>query len=164
MPLIGSGGIISLMQGYGFWLEPRGKGLIYLFYKRHIEVILEQPERFGFAKKELEEIYAKYGEPLGMEGRAREEIIAMAVERGWIRVRRYRGRAERISFNVKGLNPETKKRLCEFASALLNGIEIETSSGKERVKDLPDTRVVIADRQGNLLLEANLRKIAECEF
>jgi len=56
----------------------------------HIDAIIKNPSKFGLSASEIEKTYEKYNEPMGIEGKAREEIIINVVKRGWIRVRRYR--------------------------------------------------------------------------
>lgn len=53
----------------------------------HIHDLVENPEVFGFSKKEIEDTYNKYNEEIGSEGKAREEIISKAMANGWIRMR-----------------------------------------------------------------------------
>jgi hypothetical protein len=51
-------------------------------------MVLEKPEKFGLTKEELRKFYESYGEPLGHEGRAREEIIKRLMRKKWIRIRK----------------------------------------------------------------------------
>lgn len=55
----------------------------------HIKVITDDPEKFGLTRDYIESVYEKYGEKIGTEGKAREEIIKEASRQGWIRVRHY---------------------------------------------------------------------------
>jgi len=127
--------------------------------------VLSQPERFGFTKDRVVAIYEKYGERLGFEGFAREEILREAIRGGWIRVRRYAGRREVVSINVPSLSPEIKGVLSRFAARLTKGFEVMGPSGlSEHSKDYPDARVNITDPEGNLLLATTLQSLAEGNF
>jgi len=55
----------------------------------HIAFMIEKPELFNLTAKEINEIFAKYGEKLNIEGKAREELIRMVSKEGWIRIRHY---------------------------------------------------------------------------
>lgn len=64
-------------------------GDVYEIDEKHIRFILDNPELFDTEKSNLISIYKKYGEKIGQEGKAREEIIKMVSKDGWIRVRHY---------------------------------------------------------------------------
>lgn len=67
----------------------------------HIRAVLDDPEKFGFeSKEELLAVYRKYGEKIGREGKAREEIIRQATRHGWVRVRHYVGGNDYWSIQV----------------------------------------------------------------
>ena len=57
--------------------------------RNHINVVITNPERFGMTREQIGEVYQRYGEPLGLEGRAREEIVRALISIGWIRIRDY---------------------------------------------------------------------------
>lgn len=57
--------------------------------KSHIDVIVEDPEKFGLTYEEIAAVYEEHGETIGSEGEAREEVIKMVARNGWIRVRHY---------------------------------------------------------------------------
>lgn len=72
----------------------------------HLKPILNEPEKFGLSQKRLTEVYEQHGESLGAEGRARDQLIREAAEKGWVRVRRYREPANRIV--IQGYNIDSK--------------------------------------------------------
>ncbi|MGC9218876.1 MAG: hypothetical protein ACP5G8_05670 [Athalassotoga sp.] len=74
-------------MGKGYWIKDQN--IIDITYSTHLQEILNHPAEFGFTKKELEQIYFKHKEPFGLEQYAREEIIKISTQRGWIRVREY---------------------------------------------------------------------------
>lgn len=55
--------------------------------KSHVEAIIKKPSLFGMDHEEVHEAYQRHGEKLGLEGKAREELMKKALLRGWIRVR-----------------------------------------------------------------------------
>lgn len=62
----------------------------------HFRTILDDPARFGLTREEIEQTFAKHGEEIGSEGRARDEVIQSVTERGWVRVRRYNNLGTRL--------------------------------------------------------------------
>ena len=56
---------------------------------RHIHVIIGNPEQFGLTERFVKATYKKYKEKMYSEGNAREELIKLATQSGWVRVRRY---------------------------------------------------------------------------
>jgi hypothetical protein len=53
--------------------------------------MIKEPKTFGTTIEKIRELFKKHGEPLGHEGKAREEIMIAAMKRGWIRTRNVRG-------------------------------------------------------------------------
>lgn len=74
------------MQKEGFWVREK---YILKMNEYHIHYIIENPEVFNLSKKEVYDCYEKFGERIGIEGRAREELIKLVTNYGWIRVRHY---------------------------------------------------------------------------
>lgn len=86
----------------------------------HISTIIANPERFGFTKEHIEETYEKYGENMGREGKAREELIVDATKNGWMRVA-HNAVNDRFTINVWELNGKAKSNLKRFAEKLSRG-------------------------------------------
>lgn len=84
----------------------------------HINMVIKHPKKFGYTDKKIKDIYDKYGEPLGQEGKAREEIIVALVKSGWIRVRRYDNNG--YSINISKMTKKVKDILFDWAYKLLN--------------------------------------------
>ncbi len=68
-----------------FWISPRGEKLDVPL--SHIQLVLSDPETFDLNKEELIAIYRKYNEKIGVEGKARGEIMTVLLKKGWVRVR-----------------------------------------------------------------------------
>lgn len=60
--------------------------------KTHIRDLIDNPEVFGYTEEKIKELYKKYDEEYGDEGKARHEIMADVISKGWIRVRHHRRR------------------------------------------------------------------------
>lgn len=78
------------MEAEAYWIKDNK--IIDIKDIKHITFLLKCPQDFGFSKEEIEKLYDRYNEPVGLEGKAREEIIKRAAEKGWIRARHYAGR------------------------------------------------------------------------
>jgi len=71
-----------------FFISPSGN--IVEIMRSHIAFVIENPELFGLTKDKIIVIYREYDEPVGLEGQAREEILIQIIQKGWIRIRRYK--------------------------------------------------------------------------
>ena len=106
-----------MAHGLGFFISPRGR--IIDVPQRHITTIIEQPERFGWTRPRIEELYRRHGEPLGIEAKAREEIILAALDLGWIRIREYFGRESYWAFQFGQWSPQVAQYARRWAKAML---------------------------------------------
>jgi hypothetical protein len=99
------------MYKSAFFISPNGK--IITVGTSHIAEVIKNPEIFGLKLENIKEIYRKHNEPLGLEGKARREILIQIIQQGWIRLRRYR---ESWSVTVYRFSPETKHQLQNWAA------------------------------------------------
>lgn len=60
-------------QYEAFWLNPNG--VIIPVSLTHIQTIIDNPVTFGPKREIIEKSFQKYNEPLGLEGKARQEIM-----------------------------------------------------------------------------------------
>ncbi len=74
-----------------YWINPKGK-VFELKGKLHIDYVIQYPKKFGETKDTIKNTYEKYKEPIGFEGKGREDIIKRVIKRGYIRIREYRDR------------------------------------------------------------------------
>lgn len=72
---------------FAFWISPRGE--IHGSTQKHISQVLSDPQKFGISFERIKKLHDQFGEPIGTEGKAREEIIRLLVRKGWIRIRKY---------------------------------------------------------------------------
>lgn len=80
---------------------------------RHINKICEHPEWFGLTDDYVKEVFKKYNEPLGHEGKARDEIMADLISKGWIRIR-YNPKQYSWTFQVKDVEEPIKNNILQF--------------------------------------------------
>ena len=76
----------TLQQGTGYWIHPDGR-MQKLTFKRHIELMIADPEAFGTDRASIAQLYRHFDEPMGFEGRARAELIKAALANGFIHIR-----------------------------------------------------------------------------
>lgn len=123
-----------------YFINPQGK-IISCGVSSHISMIISHPEKFGYNKEFIDKTYSKYNEPIGIEGKAREEILMDLFRKGWMRIRRYVNKF--WSINVIKLSKKNKDYIQEWASKILSGfmgyvekdrympVKIQTSSSIE---------------------------------
>ena len=68
-----------------YWVSPTGEMLS--VKSTHIDVVVKNPEVFGFTSVYIKEVYKKYRETVGLEGKARDEIIEGLINKRWMRIR-----------------------------------------------------------------------------
>mgnify|MGYP005855088163 FL=1 len=102
----------------GLWISPQGD--IIKTSRFHAADIIENPEQFGMTFERIKTLYDKHGENFEQEGEAREEMIKLVLQRGWIRVRNYRNY---WSVTVYSLTPKIKEIIKRWVSTF---VESET--------------------------------------
>ena len=138
------------MAGAGYYIAPSGDIIEVDTY--HIDMVLKHPEKFLMTKKELEEIYKKHNEPLGLEGKAREEVLSNLIKKGWVRIR-YNDRIDAFTVQINRLDKKRKDQLAMFAKHALDGIKGQ--------KYYPTTGVKILNLEANILGEFTLSELAK---
>lgn len=101
----------------GYWVDPYGT-VIPLSEDRHIHEIMKNPEKFGLTTKEIETIYKKHKESIGIEGNAREEIMSNLIREGWGRVR-YISRDDSFIYQIFILNKRQKENIYDWANLVI---------------------------------------------
>lgn len=107
-----------------FWISPQGE--ITSSQQSHIDIIIKYPEKFGFTFDKIKEIYARFNEPVGHEGKAREEIIKLVLRKKFIRIRKYPKKF--WSVNIFHLSLLNRNYLVDWANKL-------TTSGIDGYKE-----------------------------
>ncbi len=109
------------MISAAFFISPDGE--IIHVKTCHIETVISQPERFGLSLEQILKEYKETGEPLGLEGKARENILLRLIEQGWIRIRHYPKAPSRTwKINAHCITPIAQGHLHDFADKIVAGI------------------------------------------
>ena len=88
------------MQGKGYW----AKGSRIYPIDIHIRYIIKHPDKFDLTTDFIKSVYKKFKEPMGFEGKARNEIMKKVMSKGWLRVRHNRGRSDHWSIQFDDYN------------------------------------------------------------
>ena len=136
-------------QSEGYFIAPSGD--IIPVPKNHINMILENPEKFRTTLEELHKVYDQHKEPYGQEGYAREEIMSDLIKEGWIRVRHI-PRNDFFTVQVNKLNSRNRDQLYSFAQQAIDGIK--------GVKFHPETQAKIMDLSGNIIETLTLKEMS----
>lgn len=109
-----------MITGRGaFFISPEGE-VINVSDTQHIHVITDNPEKFGLSLEEIRGRYRKYNERMGIEGKAREEIIMDVIEKGWVHIRKKINKPWII--NAYEMNEITQNNLSVWAKNILEGM------------------------------------------
>ena len=81
--------IMPLLPGNAYFIHPEGGEVIHVPHS-HIALVINRPDKFQLNSDYVRATYIKYGEKIGVEGRARREIILHLLDLGFIRIRKYR--------------------------------------------------------------------------
>lgn len=135
-----------------FWISPRGE--VIFTPLSHIDQVLKTPAKFGLTKADIESVFQHFNEPLGLEGKAREQIMIDLLERGWIRLRRTK------NFWIAQLNKFGNKErgyLSKWAQLVL--------SGKLKYKeDDPYIPIEVYDHTDRMLSNSGMNKVKQSNF
>jgi len=114
-----SGFIIpDIEEAPAYWISPDCR--IIAVYKKHIDMIWDCPEAFGYSQEDLVHIYDAYDEPYRSEGDARNYIVDdMVLRRGWIRIR-FQPVSNLYHIEVGDLIGKRRDALWLWASALVS--------------------------------------------
>lgn len=127
-----------MAHGEGYWISPTGRVVT---VDRHINAVINKPASFGMTHEYLKSLYAKHGETVGVEGKAREQILRDAMRNGWIRVREWRGRqGEFITVEANKINNKVIDLIQQFADAYVKG-EVPGAYPSEKARGLMDVTV-----------------------
>ncbi|MFW9942563.1 MAG: hypothetical protein ACFFFT_16105 [Candidatus Thorarchaeota archaeon] len=99
------------MHTKAYWIFPDHK---VLETSSHHQEVIKSPQIFGETVESVRETYKKYGEKLGLEAKARDEILTRVIQRGFIRIRENRNN---WSVQVWKLTDETRDRIHKWAKA-----------------------------------------------
>lgn len=111
------------MKYDAYWISPAGEivpaedGVV-----SHIGMILRKPEFFGYTKDGIVALHKKHGERMGMEGKAREEIMRSLLDKGWMRLRLV-PRSQEFTLQTNSIASRRKQDLIwDWAEKVTNGV------------------------------------------
>lgn len=114
------------------WVSPDGNLREVADGAYHINDVIQNPEVFGYTRKQIEALYNEYGERLGQEGDARDSLMTNLLKDGWVRVR---VRRNHYSVQVWNFDPNTYTKLENLATVLIeDGINGEFASEHDELK------------------------------
>ena len=121
------------MQGLAYWISPRGK--VIRVTTSHIAAVIAAPESFKMSTREIVAAYAKYQERIGVEGKAREEVLVDLLRRRWIRIREHPARWN-IEFSTA--SPRTKAHIRKWVQGALRRGIVRDRYAEVRLDGLDD--------------------------
>lgn len=95
-----------------YWINPRGK-ILDIGMGTHIDQVVASPKSFGLTDQYIKSVYEKFDEPVGLEGKAREQIMLGLIKDGFIRVRLVKNQFWIV--NATRWTPKVKKALSVWA-------------------------------------------------
>ena len=127
-----------------FFISPSGE--IIFVGTTHIAQVISNPEKFDMSFETIKKVYQQYGERIGLEGKARREILIFLINQGWIRLRRYR---EYWKVNLNDLNNTNRQYLKKWAKIIMRGDHGFKESDKwiDIVIDQPDKKPLILEAE-----------------
>lgn len=98
----------------GYWVSPKGE-VLDLGSKTHIQVVIENPKKFGETAESIQRDYDARDEKMNWEGEARNEIMIRIIKRGWARIRE---RSNQWTVQVDKLTPKMNDVLWMWANTI----------------------------------------------
>jgi len=140
--------IAPTSQEDAFFISPDSK--LIPVGRRHINMIISEPEKFGLTREEVEGAYEKYGERLGMENQAREELMLMLMDKGWIRMR-FDPRSYTWIAQLTNFSKQSKEQLFDFGTKVHDG---DVKGGKT-------ANIVVLDGSGSILKRGTIQELLD---
>ena len=136
------------MRYHAYWISPIGE--ILPVETHHVTDFFRYPEVFGLTRDDVLSCYQKYGERLGTEGKAREELILGVMKKGWIRLR-YSLKAQSWTAQLSRFTDRQKEYLLNWCLRMMEG----EFGGK--AKGLTELKII--DEKSNVLFQGNFSDI-----
>ncbi|HOO33332.1 MAG TPA: hypothetical protein PK466_07780 [Thermotogota bacterium] len=124
----------------GYWMKNINGDeilLINIGWKSHISFLNKNPELFNLSCKDVEERYLFYSEPVGYEGRARNDLMIMALQNGWIRIRNHGAPQDNWIIQCAD-NDKCMIFISKFLDHVLNKTKVLSNYQRITVTDLND--------------------------
>ena len=107
------------MKNEAYFIAPYGE-IIPIGLGKHIDIIFENPNIFGYSKDYVKQLYKKYNEPLGFDGKAKKEIVRELLRKGWVRIR-YVVNKDRFTVEYSRLTKRKADYIWDWANKITNG-------------------------------------------
>ena len=116
---------IDFKKANAYWISP--SGTTHPVKTTHIQEVIDHPEEFNTTLNEIKKVYQECKENIGLEGKARDKIMADIIHNGngWIRIRYDRG-TDYYSIEVGKINKIIKEHINQWA---IKTLEIAPSRG-----------------------------------
>jgi len=101
-----------------FWVSPDGE-IIEVKKGKHIAEIISTPKKFGFTSEFVEFVFNNYNEKMGIEGKARKQLMLVLFDNNWIRIRKYKAF---WSINIKKDAGKLNFYMNQWAKKILKGL------------------------------------------
>ena len=105
-----------MIYGEAYWISPDSE--IIPVEISHIQKVLQIPAVFNTTRKFLEKRYKAHSEKVGLEGKAREEIMTTLLNDGWIRIR-LKSRPDYWIIQLKSYSKIESKSIIKWAKLML---------------------------------------------
>lgn len=113
------------MRYEAYWISPSGRIIpVTGQVATHIRAVIKNPAQFGLSREAVLKAYRSHQEPLGLEGKARQEIMAGLLRKGWVRLR-YVPRGHGFTIQTGSLKALQQRNLRAWARMVANG-ELDT--------------------------------------
>jgi len=118
----------------------------------HIDMVTDNPKKFGYTIEDIRKIYEKYNERMGIEGKARDEILTNLISNGWIHIRRRPNKYWAVLINK--MTKKTQGFLYDWSLKILKGVH--------GVKELnKNAKVLINSVNGKFRKELTISEIGQ---
>ncbi len=108
------------MKYEAYWISPRGRIIpVTGQVATHIRAVIKNPAQFGLSRETVQKAYRRHQEPLGLEGKARQEIMAGLLRKGWVRLR-FVPKAHGFTIQTGSLKARQQSHLRAWARKVTN--------------------------------------------
>jgi len=140
------------MQQNAYWINPRGK-ILDIGMGTHINQIIKSPKSFGLTERYIRNVYEKFGEPMSLEGKAREQIMLEVIKDGFVRIRLVPNRFWLV--NANKYDRKLKKALSVWAG---DAKDVKNAGKFMPVKIVTNSEVVSTYDVNDLYYEKHLNE------
>jgi len=109
----------ALSDSKAFFISPKGE-FISSGGGSHIDMVTDNPKKFGLTPEYIRKTYEKHNEMMGIEGNARDEILIKIINSGWIHIRRRPNKYWAVM--IGRMSKKTQGFLYDWAIKILKGV------------------------------------------